>query len=479
MQSSDDRTIQFGVKLVKRRREGELGGLAGKRPAFWIPDAFALSRVDTEVMTLKFCMVTTFFGAHSFGGDAAYVDRLTRALCKRGHEVHVFHCVDSFNAVRGAHPLRSYTPPPGLHLHPLESGVGVLSPLATQITGKPLFKSAELSKEIDAVDTDVVHFHNISLVGGPEVLKQGRDAVRLMTAHEHWLICPMHLLWKNDRKACDTPECLRCVLRGKRPPQLWRYTGMIPNALNELDALIFPSLHTMEEHRKRGIQAPMMHLPYFLPDEWPCGQEIASESSSQRPYLAAAGRLVRMKGFQQLIPMMKYLPEVDLRIAGTGPFEPTLRELAADLPNVRFEGLLSGESLATLFEGARAVVVPSLFPETFGYVVLEAFAARTPVVVNRAGGALHETGVLSGGGLGYETDGELLVALRRMIHDTDLRNELAETGHAVHKGLWSETSHIDRYMGLIQSIRKRRAGTSPHSRSAATRETAARPSIEA
>ena len=433
---------------------------------------------DTEVKTLKFCMVTTFFGAHSFGGDAAYVDRLTRALCKRGHEVHVFFCVDSFNAVRGSHPLRSYTPPPGLHLHPLESGKGVLSPWATQITGKPLFKSEELSRELDQVDTDVVHFHNISLVGGPAVLKMGRDAVRIMTAHEHWLICPMHLLWKYDSKACDHAECLRCVVRGKRPPQVWRYTGMIQNSLDELDALIFPSLHTMEEHRKRGIQATMVHLPYFLPDEWPLGNARDSEVTEGRPYLAAAGRLVRMKGFQQLIPMMRYLPEVDLRIAGTGPFEAELRVMAEGLPNVRFEGLLAGDQLAKLFEGARAVVVPSLFPETFGYVVLEAFAARTPVVVNKAGGAIFETGVLSGGGLGYETDAELLVALRRLVYDNDLREELAEKGQALHRGAWSETAHIDRYMGLIQKIRKSRAGTSPHSRPAALKEMARRPAVE-
>ena len=59
---------------------------------------------------MKFCMVTTFFGAHSFGGDAAYVDRLARALCRRGHEVHVFHCADAFNAVRGGHPLAPLYP---------------------------------------------------------------------------------------------------------------------------------------------------------------------------------------------------------------------------------------------------------------------------------------------------------------------------------------------------------------------------------
>ena len=49
----------------------------------------------------------------------------------------------------------------------------------------------------------------------------------------------------------------------------------------------------------------------------------------------------------------------------------------------------------------------------------------TPVVVHEEGGALQETGVLSGGGLGYRSDGELLLALRRMIHDEELRAELA------------------------------------------------------
>jgi glycosyltransferase involved in cell wall biosynthesis len=407
-------------------------------------------------------MVTTFFGAHSFGGDAAYVDRLSRALIRRGHEVHVFHCVDAFNAVRGDHPLRPYTPPPGLHVHRLESGYGVLSPLATQVTGQPVFKAGAIVEEVEAVDTDVVHFHNISLVGGPGVLKLGGGAVKLMTAHEHWLICPMHLLWEYDREPCDKPDCIRCSLAGRRPPQFWRYTGAIGRSLGELDALIFPSRHTLEEHRRRGIAGPMVHLPYFLPDDWPTDLDGEPASGRDRPYVVAAGRLVKMKGFQKLIPVMRHLPEVDLRIAGTGPFEAELRALARGLPNVHFEGLLGGGPLARLFQGARAVVVPSLFPETFGYVVLEAFAVRTPVVVHRGGGAIHETGELSGGGLGYATESELLVALRRVVHDDALRAELAEAGYAVRQGPWSESAHLERYLDLIRQCRRERGAATPH-----------------
>ncbi len=406
---------------------------------------------------MKFCMVTTFFGAHSFGGDAAYVDRLSRALLSKGHEVHVYHCVDAFNAVRGDHPLRPYTPPEGLHIHALESGLGTISPLATQMTGRPYFKADALREQLEAIDTDVVHFHNISLIGGPGVLGYGKSAVRIMTAHEHWLICPMHLLWKYDKQPCDGPDCIRCSLSGKRPPQIWRYTGALDRGLRQLDALLFPSRHALEEHRTRGIGAPLVHLPYFLPDEWSNGLEDEEPVPTPRPYLAAAGRFVGMKGFQRLIPMMAYLPEVDLRIAGTGPFEPQLREMAKGLPNVHFEGLLGGPDLARLFHGAKAVVVPSLFPETFGYVVLEAFAVRTPVVVHRGGGALEETGVLSGGGLGFETDAEMLLALRRIVHDEDLREELSHRGFQMRKGEWSETAHLDRYFGLIQNLKAGRA----------------------
>jgi glycosyltransferase involved in cell wall biosynthesis len=420
---------------------------------------------------MKIHMITTFFGEHSFGGDAAYVERLCEALCRRGHQVHVSYCVDAFESVRRGHPLRSYTRPPELQVHPLKSRLGILSPILTQMSGRPWLKERALRDALDDPETDVFHFHNISLVGGPGVLGLGSNerAVRIMTAHEHWLICPMHLLWKYDRRPCDAPSCVSCCLRGRRPPQAWRATRAIEHGLERLDALVFPSRHALEEHRRRGLDASvqLVHLPYFLPDDWAGGIQNAPPERWHRPYLAAAGRLVKMKGFQRLIPMMRYLPEVDLRIAGTGPYAPALHSLAADLPNVRFEGLLGGRALARLFRSARAVVVPSLFPETFGYVVLEAFAVGTPVVVHKEAGALYETGVRSGGGLGYRTDDELLTALRRVVHDHDLSNELAARGFAMRMGEWSETSHIDRYFDLIADARSVRSGSplaGPHLR---------------
>ena len=64
-----------------------------------------------------------------------------------------------------------------------------------------------------------------------------------------------------------------------------------------------------------------------------------------------------------------------------------------------------------------------------------------------------ETGVESGGGLGYSSDGELLTALRRLVYDHDLRDELAEAGFARRAGDWSESAHLDRYFQLIGGIK--------------------------
>ena len=48
---------------------------------------------------LHFCMFTTFYPPHSFGGDAIGMQRFARALVKRGHAVTVILDVDAYNVL--------------------------------------------------------------------------------------------------------------------------------------------------------------------------------------------------------------------------------------------------------------------------------------------------------------------------------------------------------------------------------------------
>ncbi len=404
---------------------------------------------------MRFCMLTTFFGSHSFGGDAAFVDRLARSLARHKHEVHVIHCRDAFEIARGDQTPRPYDPPPGVVIHRLESPYGALSPLVTQQTGQPFFKLGAIRRLLAEIRPDVVHFHNLSLIGGPGLLGvSAPGAVKFMTAHEHWLVCPLHVLWKYDRSVCETEECVKCSLHSGRPPQLWRRTGLMERSLKHLDALICPSISTMHEHTRRGIKARMTHLPYFLPHDY-TGLPEAPIPTYPRAYVAAAGRLEEIKGFQDVIEAMRQLPDLDLRIAGSGQYEEALRTRAKGLANVHFEGRLDAAQVAALFRGARAVVVPSLVYETFGYVVLEAFAEGTPVIVRNLG-ALPELVEESQGGLVFDSQESLVAWLGRLATDGELRDSLGANGLRARRTLWSESKHLERYFALIDEHRRSR-----------------------
>ncbi len=404
---------------------------------------------------MKFAMLTTFFGPHSFGGDAAFVDRLSRALARHGHEVHVIYCRDAFEMTRGDQTPRPYESPPGVTIHPLASRFGPLSPLATHQSGRPAFKDRAIRSLLRSIRPDVVHFHNLSLIGGPGLLSiPAPGAVKLMTAHEHWLVCPLHVLWKFNESVCEAKACVRCCVQAGRPPQFWRDTPLLDRSLGHLDALIGPSRSTLGEHARRGIRAPMTHLPYFLPEDY-TGRPEAPTPGHDRPYVAAAGRLEKIKGFQDVIEAFRRLPDLDFRIAGSGPFEADLRRQAEGMTNVHFEGRLDSAEVAALFRGAMAVAVPSLVYETFGYVVLEAFAEKTPVVV-RDLGALPELVAESGGGLVFRTGDELVGAIRALAGDADLRVRLGCDGYLARRGIWSEAEHLHRYFGLIEEKRRTR-----------------------
>src|SRR6185436_6170417 len=120
--------------------------------------------------------------------------------------------------------------------------------------GQPYLKLDLIRRLLASKPYDVIHFHNISLLG-PGVLKvqSSSPAVKMYTTHEHWLICPMHVLWKFNSRPCEKPECLRCTLIGKRPPQVWRYTGLLKRAARHVDQFVSPSRFTAGMHAERGF----------------------------------------------------------------------------------------------------------------------------------------------------------------------------------------------------------------------------------
>jgi glycosyltransferase involved in cell wall biosynthesis len=399
---------------------------------------------------LRFCMITTFYPPYSFGGDAVFVQRLSNELVRRGHAVEVIHCVDAYRLLAGRGPAIPYFDDPRVIVHGLRSRVGPLSPLATQQTGYPLFKSAEIRQVLDR-GFDVIHFHNVSLVGGPGILGYG-CGLKLYTMHEHWLVCPTHVLFKNNRAACTRPSCLACQIACGRPPQWWRYVGLLRTMVGHVDAFLAPSRFVMAKHRALGLDLPMVHLPPFLPEAGDSPSDAAGDP--QRPYFLFLGRLERLKGVQALIPLFRRCEAADLQIAGSGSLEPELRRLAEGCANIHFKGQQSAEQVRSLLRGAVALIVPSICFEVFPNVTLEALSQGTPVLVRNIGGMPEQ--VEQGGGLLYDTDEELESAVHRLLADRAYRDELGRQGRAACRARWTADVHLGRYLALIRDLAARR-----------------------
>ena len=399
---------------------------------------------------LRFAFLTTFYPPYNFGGDGIGIQRLARGLVRAGHHVTVIHDLDAYAALADR-PL----PPPqqdsdGVEIITLRSGIGVLSPLLTQQTGRPIMNGPKIRRILDTGRFDVINFHNLSLIGGPGLLSYGAG-IKLMMAHEHWLVCPTHVLWRHRRELCDKRECFRCQLRYRRPPQLWRWTGLLERELHHVDTFIAMSEFSRDKHHEFGFPREMEVLPYFMPIEPGHGSPAgpASNRPHDRPYFLFVGRLEQIKGLQDVIPSFAGDGDADLVIAGDGEFAAALRRQAEGMPRVKFLGRVASDDLNAWYRDAVSLIVPSICFETFGIILLEAFRQGTPVIARRLG-PLPELIRKSGGGELFSDRAELEAAMARLLQDPVHRSHLASAGTEAFAAYWSEQSVVPQYLDIVR-----------------------------
>ena len=339
----------------------------------------------------------------------------------------------------------------------------------THQSGFPLLKSRRIRK-ILGKGFDVIHYHNISLVGGPKILELGK-AIKLYTMHDYWLICPTHALFKFNRAPCTrATHCFLCTLAHRRPPQLWRYSSLMATAITNVDAFIAPSLTSQRKHEQMGFNARIEHLPNFvsLPETPVSTIDESDACVGNESYFLFVGRLEKLKGLHTLIPAFQRYSKAQLWIAGTGSEEPQLRDLAQGHPNIRFLGYRSGRALQDLYRRAVAVIYPSVnfqpgCTQTANgngapLVIMEAFSQQTPVIVSNCGripAIIEQTG----GGLVYSTEQELVEAMDRLLHNPSHRSEFGFSGYRAYRQRWTAEAYLQRYFALIDDIWKSRSSS--------------------
>ena len=389
-------------------------------------------------------MLTTFYPPYSFGGDALGVQRLASAVAARGHDVTVIHDIDAYETLAPSMP-EPHDYGDGVKVIGLRSAMGMMANLLTHQLGRPVIHGRQLNDLLRPGAFDIIWYHNVSLVGGPGLLSIG-DGLKIYEAHEHWLVCPTHVLWRHNRELCDRRQCIRCAVSYRRPPQLWRFTNTLNRQLEHVDTFIAKSEFSRIKHREFGFPKDMEVIPYFLPDE--PGQRRASERPYDRPYFLFVGRLEKIKGLDDVIPAFASYKDADLLIIGTGEYEDELRRQADGIPNVIFIGRLPPEDLSRYYEHALALIVPSVCFETFGIILIESFRQGTPVIARRIGPFSEIVERCNGGAL-FDNEGEMLEAMTSFQKNPNQRENMSQAALTGFRTYWSEDAVLAAYFKTL------------------------------
>lgn len=98
------------------------------------------------------------------------------------------------------------------------------------------------------------------------------------------------------------------------------------------------------------------------------------------------GRLFAIKGVRTLIKAASYCSSVTFVFVGSGPLDSEIRSASLRQKNIKFMGRLPNRKMALAYNATDVTIVPSLYEEGFGRVILEALACGTPVIASNRGG---------------------------------------------------------------------------------------------
>jgi glycosyltransferase involved in cell wall biosynthesis len=366
-------------------------------------------------------VVPTYLPAWRHGGPIFAVHGLAKALVARGHEVAVF--------TTDVHGDGRLDVPLGV---PVDRD-GVAVRYFPVMAPRRLYRSpalvAALASEVRHFDR--VHLHSLFLL---PTRAGARAAER---AGVPYLVAPRGML---------VPELL--ARRGRLRKRLW-IELVERRTLREAAGLHVTSELEAAEARAVGVALPKIFVVPNGIEAEPWDGEVATLAPAVRrivedppPYLLFLGRLSWKKGLDRLLAAFARVPGTGtLVVAGNDDekIQAGLERMAAALgvgERTVFLGAVGGREKAALLHRAAALVLPS-YSENFGNVVLEAWAARTPVVVTPEVGLAATVEEVGGGIVAPGEPEPLAAALRAVLEDSEERIEMGRRGAAAAAGRFS------------------------------------------
>jgi glycosyltransferase involved in cell wall biosynthesis len=259
----------------------------------------------------------------------------------------------------------------------------------------------DLTNLISKFFPDVIHVHNtVPLISPSLYWAAGQVGVPVVqTLHNFRLMC-LNGLFLHEGRVCEDCQghipwrgvLKKCYRGSSAASAVLASTISLHRALGTYDNKVMRYIAFNDFCRDKFIEGGLpaeriVIKPNFV--DSPAPQDLA------RNGFLFVGRLSLEKGLDVLVGAVSLLPAVQLRVAGVGPKAAKLDGIAG----VTTLGSLVGSAVRDEMNNATALVVPSICYETFGLVVIEAFATGLPVIASRIGALEslvrdNETGLL-------------------------------------------------------------------------------------
>ncbi len=246
---------------------------------------------------------------------------------------------------------------------------------------------------------ELVHFHNTFPLVSPAAYwaVRGRGAAVVQTLHNFRLLCAAASLYREQGgpagktgricedcvgKLLPLPAVQHSCYRGSRAGSavvagMQVAHGLLGRYSRAVDRYIALSESGRRKLIEGGLNAELLSVkPNFLVSDPGLG-------TGGGGYALFVGRLTPQKGLLTLIEAWKHLgTRLPLKIVGSGPMLAELQQRAAAVTGVEVLGGQSGPGVRALMAGATLLVVPSEGYESFGMVIIEAYACGLPVVAS-------------------------------------------------------------------------------------------------
>ncbi|MHA1330070.1 MAG: glycosyltransferase family 4 protein [Candidatus Hodarchaeales archaeon] len=289
-------------------------------------------------------------------------------------------------------------------------------------------------------------------------------------AHDYWLFCLRRVRTLYfSKKVCRQKLGPRCLLHGcflrktsGSSSRIIHYNSLLKlkrlaNIYREIACNIVASNYVKDVFLQHGfVREQVEVLPLFtaLPSV------SYAHHTSREGNILFVGRMDRYKGVDYLLrALTKVRAMFTCTVIGDGPLLSKYQQLSRQLglaDVVRFLGWISHEKIEEYRQVASLVAVPSIWPEPFGIVGIEAMASAKPVVAFDSGGISQW---LQDGETGYlvppkDVDG-MAQKIEYLLRNPGIGRHLGRVGRRLAEAKYNKEVYFERLTNVFERVSKK------------------------